>query len=583
MRRLFQLACVLLLAARLSFALPAGCGTGTDQSTCGNVGGSFSTVGQTPLSACNLSLGAGSYYLTQDVTATPYSTNTAAQSACFSLAGTGITLNLNGHTVTGGIYANSTAQDAEIYNGSVTHDIGYDQQIAAGMYSYAGIYFTGLGCPASSPLRLHHLTVTSGVDADFNLFVSSGPPASQCSVNPTVQIYNITSTAPANTTSSRTANFYLLGSSAGYDPFEVYYNNLTCPATSSSCQGIALYNIANSLVHNNYINLVANTLLPESSYPNNSFGRGIILDGGEAVSGTYTSPLNVIGSAGAQAYNNTVIANNNRCFRTRNSINTTWNNNQCLSVLDPSNSTNAHCFHIGDPDNGDNDLQGLTVTNNQCDLGPGRSGIYFLRAWSSTNGILFSGNTYTCNAGGCTGAWGGGAVQPQGNGTRSIITLNNENASAIPGQAGTGDKFTAQNERTAATSGNLVNDTVSLTYCNVGTVGIDSSLLGLTPTITQSCGGSTYTLSTATAGTGSGTVSCSPSGSGISSGTAYSCTVSASGGSTLATVSGCGGSGTTTFTGNMPASNCTVTATFNPSGSMPPPNRGSNNRAGVYR
>ena len=82
--------------------------------------------------------------------------------------------------------------------------------------------------------------------------------------------------------------------------------------------------------------------------------------------------------------------------------------------------------------------------------------------------------------------------------------------------------------------------------------------------------GTTYTLSTATAGTGTGTISCSPSGSGISSGTAFSCTVTAGGGSTLASVSGCGGTGTTTYTGTMPASNCTVTATFNTSGPASP-------------
>lgn len=77
----------------------------------------------------------------------------------------------------------------------------------------------------------------------------------------------------------------------------------------------------------------------------------------------------------------------------------------------------------------------------------------------------------------------------------------------------------------------------------------------------DSGGGTTFTLSTATAGTGSGTVSCSPSGSGISAGTPYSCTVTPTSG-TIASVTGCGGSGTTTYTGTMPSSNCTVTATF---------------------
>jgi len=70
----------------------------------------------------------------------------------------------------------------------------------------------------------------------------------------------------------------------------------------------------------------------------------------------------------------------------------------------------------------------------------------------------------------------------------------------------------------------------------------------------------TYTLSTATSGTGSGTITgCAGT---YAASAAYSCTVTASAGSTLTSVTGCGGSGTTTYAGTMPASNCTVTATF---------------------
>lgn len=69
-----------------------------------------------------------------------------------------------------------------------------------------------------------------------------------------------------------------------------------------------------------------------------------------------------------------------------------------------------------------------------------------------------------------------------------------------------------------------------------------------------------YTLSTATAGTGSGTISgCAGAHNYMAP---YSCTVTPAAGSVISTVSGCGGSGTSTYTGPMPASNCTVTATF---------------------
>ena len=83
----------------------------------------------------------------------------------------------------------------------------------------------------------------------------------------------------------------------------------------------------------------------------------------------------------------------------------------------------------------------------------------------------------------------------------------------------------------------------------------------------EGSGGTTFTLSTATAGTGSGTITgCAGS---YAASAPYSCTVSASGGSTLTSVTGCGGSGTTTYAGTMPGSNCTVTATFQGTAATP--------------
>jgi hypothetical protein len=76
-----------------------------------------------------------------------------------------------------------------------------------------------------------------------------------------------------------------------------------------------------------------------------------------------------------------------------------------------------------------------------------------------------------------------------------------------------------------------------------------------------------YTLSTGTAGTGSGTVSgCAGS---YTSGTAYVCSATASGSSTFVSWSSmCGGTASgTSYSGNMPAADCSVTATF--SGSSP--------------
>lgn len=94
-----------------------------------------------------------------------------------------------------------------------------------------------------------------------------------------------------------------------------------------------------------------------------------------------------------------------------------------------------------------------------------------------------------------------------------------------------------------------------------GTVTTLSGTVTLTKEPTLLASATTYTLSTATAGSGSGTVTgCAGS---VNYGAGYSCTVTPAGGSSLVSVTGCGGSGTTTYTGTMPASNCTVTATFN--------------------
>jgi len=80
-------------------------------------------------------------------------------------------------------------------------------------------------------------------------------------------------------------------------------------------------------------------------------------------------------------------------------------------------------------------------------------------------------------------------------------------------------------------------------------------------------GVTTYTLSTATAGTGTGTITGCPGN--YAFGDPYTCSVSASAGSTISSVTGCGGSGTTTYAGAMPNSPCTVTATFQGTAATP--------------
>ncbi len=151
---------------------------------------------------------------------------------------------------------------------------------------------------------------------------------------------------------------------------------------------------------------------------------------------------------------------------------------------------------------------------------------------------------------------------------------------ALTATAGTGFTFSAW----SAVSGSAA--------CSGATNPCPSFVITANSAATATFTINSYTLSTATAGAGSGTVTgCAGSvnygvaytcivtpspGSSIGAGTGtitgcagslnatdpYTCTVTPTGGSTLTSVTGCSGSGTTTYAGNMPASNCTVTATF---------------------
>ena len=72
-----------------------------------------------------------------------------------------------------------------------------------------------------------------------------------------------------------------------------------------------------------------------------------------------------------------------------------------------------------------------------------------------------------------------------------------------------------------------------------------------------------YNLTTTTAGLGSGSVTGGSCAGAHNYNTGWSCTLTASGGSTLTGASGCGGTlSGTTYSGNMPAGSCVVTATF---------------------
>jgi hypothetical protein len=98
--------------------------------------------------------------------------------------------------------------------------------------------------------------------------------------------------------------------------------------------------------------------------------------------------------------------------------------------------------------------------------------------------------------------------------------------------------------------------------------GTASFTLTANSTLTANYTANSYTLSTTTTGTGTGTIT-GCAGSHVFA-TAYSCTANVISGTFASWSSTCGGTPSgATYSGNMPASSCTVTATFNAAAATP--------------
>jgi hypothetical protein len=185
---------------------------------------------------------------------------------------------------------------------------------------------------------------------------------------------------------SRVANVFAQGNSARtWKQFDAFNNKITFLATSYGQQGIAMFNCAYCEAHENYgIGATVNAGLDS--------GRFFLADAN-------STP----GSNNAKVWQNyTTGTSNNRGMRVRNSQNVQITYNRFLGV-ETANSLEGNCFHLGDPDSGDTDLQSLNISNNFCGIKGAGVGGWLRNAYSTTT-MTINNNTFLCDVAGCASA-----------------------------------------------------------------------------------------------------------------------------------------------------------------------------------
>lgn len=353
-------------------AASSGCGAGTSNSDCGNVGNPYADYpggvqpdesGWTAESACFADTGAGStsYYLTGNVGADPTAT-------CITLK-SGDTLDMRGFTVTGRIVRSGNTNAMLIFNGTVncnSDDAGGGQGC---------ITLTG-DRSVTTLTRVHHLTVsnsnttaTTSARAIHLESTATTPGAGYKADHLTIVVpqgaSNVSRTAGINFTSR--------------DNIEANNNDITCPTVSNACNAIqaidSLVASVQSLIHNN--------LIAMNGVGNLETGRGIAIQGPD--SGTTSS-------SGWQVYNNDCTANENRCFRVRQTAGATFSGN----VVHNCQNTSSGCYHLGDPDTSNNVVNiNTAITNETIEIAGGGTAFYA----SNAQGISIKDSTITGTSG----------------------------------------------------------------------------------------------------------------------------------------------------------------------------------------
>jgi len=428
-----------------------GCGPGTDNSACGNVGDPYQGQGQPSANATIIGCGALSpsssgyvYRVTADI-------GTDATHSCLTWSYTQpFVLDLNGHTVTGMISGKMNPYGITIMNGTVNCNS-----------SSTGCIDVTQGSSPAAYDRIHHLTLnqaaTNARCINFNQENLYTPVSTRY-----VQIYNVQGTLPNNLEATGRSYLIWVGG-AGTVPAEVWNATFSPGANLNSFQGIAMYNTRGSYVHNNYI------VLPHPAYNLGLYDtdRGILFD----CEGKVGSPC----GSNIAAYN-VIVADNNRAIRVRAETGDIIHDNV---ILNCRMNDAAGCIQIGDTDVY-TEASAAEIYSNTIEL---NDGIGIVLGGSSYETANVHDNSVTCYQGNCSSV------------TLFASTLCTEPSYPRPIAAGS---LTVKNTtfpsnwggRNAVMScgppGNpaytcgVSDDTARVIYCNTGTVVGNG-------TVTQSC------------------------------------------------------------------------------------------------
>jgi len=436
MRKIF-LVLGLLLYSTLPLYGVVGCGPGTDNSTCGNVGDPYeggAPPGGTSLNAClNPMVQNTAYYLANDVNAaTP-------ADICFGLRN-GVTLDLRGHIVTGRLdMTGLNANGITIFNG-IVNATAQAAPVSPIKISSASNY--------TAKTRLHHLTVhASGDPGNVRFAAIYLAWTGLDGTNTAMEVDHITGYVETARTSNR-AEFMFIGNGKKTD---IHNNDLTCNADVAACNLIeavpAGEGYSNGIIRNNKVTITGNTV-------SGGFPRAIVISGQD---------VGEIGAQGWQVYSNYCDANTTpavanrggRCFRFRQVNDLSVHDNQ---VAHCANLQFYGCYHFGDPSTSTPTVAVTTGTNlvaQPAGYTAFASG-WVMRFNTGGHGVTAISPYWVCNANASTFQ-----IDATSNACANIVAITSSGTNKVFTYSGTGGTHTGT-YFVSDSSANIYNEAIAL-------------------------------------------------------------------------------------------------------------------------
>jgi hypothetical protein len=294
------LTCLLLAACDGGPGAPpggGGCGAGSDNSACGNVGdpyeGNGPAANKQPVSACGtLSSSSTNYKVTQNIGSDPTATCILMDYGTHH-----VNLDLGGYNVTGAIYDVGEGNGNTVYHGTVTCNRAVamgDPWSCVQVYPQAGI--------TTAQWRAHHLTVNNqnegGMGIVFEQDAYHAYTGGGSGLGQPYRFDHISIASPAGTGAGN--RFVSMASYGSYGSFEADSNFIHCTGGQlNGCQGMGggIASPDNTHIHNNQI-------VMDASSDGFQYGRAVIFE-----------PSPGYQSGGIYVYSNDITATNNMGIR----------------------------------------------------------------------------------------------------------------------------------------------------------------------------------------------------------------------------------------------------------------------------